>query len=95
MRFPERHVGVGEDDGLKSKCGRVMIPTPFRPQTETPFASWPNEQMIRVPENDLRLELIQLARADRFHAPLRPHRHVGRCLDDAARGRQAAAPRLR
>ena len=55
----------------------------------------PNEQMIRVPENDLRLQLNQLARADRFHAPLRPHRHKRRRLDHAVRGGEPPASGLR
>ena len=57
--------------------------------------SWPNEQMISISENDLRIQLAQLARTDRFHAALCPDRHERRRLDHAVRSRQPPAPRFR
>ena len=51
---------------------------------------WPNEKVVGVPENDLRLKLAQLARAHAFHRALRPDRHEGRRLDRAVCRREAA-----
>jgi len=55
----------------------------------------PNKQMIRIPENDLRLELAQFPRSDRLHGALRPNRHKRRRVNHAMRGRQSSVPRFR
>jgi hypothetical protein len=51
--------------------------------------------MVGIAQNNLRLEFMQLAWADGFHASLRPDGHERRRLNHAMGGRQAAAPRLR
>src|SRR5256714_10838387 len=78
---------VGQDRPIP--IHETMKPAKFPDHLE----SWPNEQMISVPENNLRLELDQLAGADRFHAALRPDRHVGGRLDHAVRSFQATSAR--
>src|SRR5438105_1756353 len=42
-----------------------------------------NEQVISIPENDLRIEFAKLSRADRFDAALGSYRHERRRLDQA------------
>src|SRR5262249_27991391 len=54
----------------------------------------PNEQVIGVPENDLRLQLAQLTRTNALHAALRSYRHKRRCVDHAMRGCQPTASRF-
>jgi hypothetical protein len=56
--------------------------------------SRPNEQVIGVPENDLRVQFAQLARSHRFDRALCSDRHEDGRFDDTVRGRQAAAPRF-
>ena len=63
------------------------------PEMANHLESRPNEQMVGVPQNDLRLQLAQLARAHRFHTSLRSHRHEGRRLDHTVRSFQATAAR--
>src|ERR1051326_6878118 len=50
--------------------------------------SWPNEKVIGVAEDDLRLERVQFRRADSLHAALRPDRHERRRLDSTESSRQ-------
>lgn len=54
-----------------------------------------NEQVIRVAESDLRVQLAQFSWADPFHGTLRSDRHKRRRIDHAVRGRQSASPRFR
>ena len=46
-----------------------------------------DEQMIGIPENNLRIQLTQLARTHCFHAALCPYWDKGWRVDDAMRGR--------
>ena len=55
--------------------------------------TWPEVQVIRVAEDDLRAERDEVARRDTFHGAVRADRHEGGRLDVAVRGRQHAAPR--
>ena len=57
--------------------------------------SGPDEQMIGISEDDLRIQLAQLAWTDRFHAALCPYRHERWCLNHAVPGRQPSTPRFR
>ncbi len=47
----------------------------------------PNEQVVCVSENDLRIQFAQFSRADAFHGTLRTHRHERRRIDHAMRRR--------
>ena len=51
------------------------------------FHSGPNEKVIGVSENDLRLSSRSSRGLTAFHAPLRPDRHESRRLDHAMRSR--------
>src|SRR5437762_672473 len=51
-----------------------------------------NEQMIRVTENNLRLQLAQLTWTHRFDAGLCPHRDERRCFNGAVRSCQPPPP---
>src|SRR2546423_568567 len=55
---------------------------------------WPDEQMIRISENDLRFEFPQLARTHRLHAALGADGHERRRLDYTVRCLQATATRF-
>ncbi len=50
-------------------------------------------QVIRVAQQDLRAERVELAVRDAFHRALRADRHEGGRLHVTVRGRHAAAPR--
>src|ERR1700719_7875 len=54
----------------------------------------PNEQVVGISENNLRVEFAQLARTHRFHAALRSDRHKRRRFDGAVRSEQPAVARL-
>ena len=47
----------------------------------------PNEKMVGVSENDLRLQFAQLARTDGLDTPLGPDRHEGRRFNHAVGSR--------
>src|SRR5438132_11979472 len=49
-------------------------------------------QVVRVRQNDLGAELMQLIDRDGFDGATRAHRHERRRLDDAVRKLQSAAP---
>src|SRR5262249_49791196 len=53
--------------------------------------SWPNEKVIGIAENDLRIELSQFAGTDRLHRPLCSDRHEGWRLDYPVPGCEPAA----
>src|SRR5678815_3276743 len=53
--------------------------------------SRPNEQVIGVPKNDLRLELPQFVRPDCLDRPLGAHWHKNRRLDHPVRSHQSSA----
>jgi len=45
----------------------------------------PDEQMVRISENNLRIQLAQLSWADTLHGALCSDRYKGRCFDNAMR----------
>ena len=47
--------------------------------------SRPNEQVVGVSQNNLRIQLAEFARTDAFHAALCSHRHKRRRIDHAMR----------
>jgi hypothetical protein len=55
--------------------------------------SRPDEKVVCVPKNDLRLQLAQLPRAHCLYTPLRSHRHERRSLDDAVTSGEPTTPR--
>src|SRR5262245_38153040 len=55
--------------------------------------SWPNEKVIGIAEDDLRIELSQFAWSDRLHCPLCTDRHEGRRLDPSVPRREPPASR--
>jgi len=63
--------------------------------TEVPnhIHSGPDEQMVRVPEDNLCTTLVKLARAHRLYRPLRTNRHKSRCFDHAVCGVKTSPPR--
>src|SRR5436190_11464756 len=56
--------------------------------------SRPDKQMVRVAENDLRLDLSQLSRRHCLHRALGSHWQERRRLDRAVCGGEATAPRF-
>ena len=56
--------------------------------------AWPNEEVIGVSKNDLRIQLMELTRADSFHASLRANRHEHGGFNSAVIGCQSSTPRF-
>ena len=57
--------------------------------------TWPQQKVVGVAENDLRLQLLQVARLKRLDRSESPHVHEDRCLHRAVRGGQQPQSRLR
>ena len=57
------------------------------------IAAWPEEQVVRVPEDDLGPEILEVAMSNRLDGAARAHRHEHRCLHHTMRRPQLAPAR--
>jgi hypothetical protein len=68
-------------------CGLAIlyfVPRQFFPlAARDQFVAGPQEEMVRVPQDDLRPEVLEIAGGERLHCATRADRHERRRLDDA------------